>query len=94
MVAEPYVWHVPALTGASGGKAVREFYVEHFIGQTPDDAVLHPIARTVSENRVIDEFVLEFTHADVVRRSDYVERMLRLHIASPFMSTDRAARST
>jgi hypothetical protein len=38
--------------------------------------------------------VLEFTHADVVRRSDYVERMLRLHVASPFMSTDRAARST
>ena len=22
MVAEPYVWHVPAMTGASGGKAV------------------------------------------------------------------------
>lgn len=62
MVAEPYVWHVPTLTGASGGEAVREFYVTHFIGQTPDDAVLHAIARTVSENRVIDEFVLEFTH--------------------------------
>ena len=62
MVAEPYVWHVPALTGASGGEAVREFYVTRFIGQTPDEAVLHPIARTVSENRVIDEFVLEFTH--------------------------------
>jgi hypothetical protein len=62
MVPEPYVWHVPVLTGASGGEAVRDFYVTHFIGQTPDDAVLHPIARTVSENRVIDEFVLEFTH--------------------------------
>jgi carboxymethylenebutenolidase len=62
MVAEPYVWHVPALTGASGGEAVRQFYSTHFIGQTPDDAVLHKIARTVSENRVIDEFVLEFTH--------------------------------
>jgi carboxymethylenebutenolidase len=62
MVADPYVWHVPVLAGASGGEAVREFYVTHFIGQTPDDAVLHPIARTVSKNRVIDEFVLEFTH--------------------------------
>lgn len=62
MVEEPYVWHVPALTGASGGEAVRRFYTTQFIGQTPADAVLHPIARTVSADRVIDEFVLEFTH--------------------------------
>jgi len=62
MVPEPYVWHVPVQTGASGGEAVRDFYLTQFIGQTPDDVVVHPIARTVSENRVIDEFVLEFTH--------------------------------
>ena len=62
MVEEPYVWHVPALTGATGGDAVRRFYSTQFVGQTPADAVLHPIARTVSTDRVIDEFVLEFTH--------------------------------
>jgi len=62
MVDDPYVWHVPALTGAAGGDAVRRFYSTEFIGQTPDDAVLRPIARTVSRDRVIDEFVLEFTH--------------------------------
>jgi carboxymethylenebutenolidase len=62
MVKEPYVWHVPALTGASGGDAVRQFYISQFIGHTPEDAVLHPISRTVSSDRVIDEFVLEFTH--------------------------------
>jgi carboxymethylenebutenolidase len=62
MVAEPYVWHVPALTGGSGGADVRLFYATQFIGHTPDDSVLTPIARTVSENRVIDEFVFEFTH--------------------------------
>jgi carboxymethylenebutenolidase len=62
MVADPYVWHVPALTGAAGGDAVRRFYLTRFIGQTPRDATLRPIARTVSESRVIDEFVLEFTH--------------------------------
>ena len=62
MVPEPYVWHVPALTGASGGTAVRQFYVSQFIGHTPEDAVLRPISRTVSSDRVIDEFVLEFTH--------------------------------
>jgi carboxymethylenebutenolidase len=32
MVDEPYVWHVPALTGASGGEAVRRFYTSQFIG--------------------------------------------------------------
>jgi carboxymethylenebutenolidase len=62
MVEEPYVWHVPTLAGAAGGAAVRRFYSTQFIGQTPADAVLRPIARTVSEDRVIDEFVLEFTH--------------------------------
>ena len=62
MVEEPYVWHVPVLTGASGGEAVRRFYSTQFIGHTPADAVLHPISRTVSADRVIDEFVLEFTH--------------------------------
>jgi len=62
MVDEPYVWHVPSLAGAAGGDAVRRFYRSRFIGHTPADAVITPIARTVSENRVIDEFVLEFTH--------------------------------
>ena len=62
MVDEPYVWHVPALTGASGGEAVRRFYSSEFVGCTPDDAVLRSIARTVSADRVVDEFVLEFTH--------------------------------
>jgi len=62
MVDEPYVWHVPALTGASGGEAVRRFYTSQFIGHTPADAVLRPISRTVSSDRVVDEFVLEFTH--------------------------------
>src|SRR6201996_4179170 len=59
---EPYVWHVPVLTGAAGGEGVRRFYSTQFVRQPPDDAVLHPIARTVSPDRVIDEFVLEFTH--------------------------------
>jgi carboxymethylenebutenolidase len=62
MTADPYVWHVPALTGGSGGRSVREFYTSQFVGHTPADAVLHPIARTVSRDRVVDEFIFEFTH--------------------------------
>ena len=62
MVEEPYVWHVPTLEGGRGGDAVRRFYRSRFIGHSPEDAALTPIARTVSENRVIDEFVFQFTH--------------------------------
>jgi carboxymethylenebutenolidase len=62
MVADPYVWHVPPMTGASGGDGVRDFYSSQFIGHTPDDSVLTTIARTVTEDRVIDEFVMDFTH--------------------------------
>jgi carboxymethylenebutenolidase len=62
MTAEPYVWHVPTLAGASGGQAVRDFYGSCFIGHNPADASLQPISRTLSDERVIDEFVFEFTH--------------------------------
>jgi len=62
MVDEPYVWHVPTLEGGTGGEGVRAFYSTRFIGRTPDDLTLTPITRTISSDRVIDEFVLEFTH--------------------------------
>ena len=62
MADDPYVWHVPALTGASGRENVREFYATQLVGRMPDDAVLRQLSRTVSSNRVVDEFVLEFTH--------------------------------
>ena len=65
MVKDPYVWHVPVLTGASGGEEVRRFYSTRFIGHTPADAVLRRISRTVSAARVIDEFVLEFRAVEV-----------------------------
>jgi hypothetical protein len=30
MTAEPYVWHVPALTGPAGTETVRAFYSSQF----------------------------------------------------------------
>jgi carboxymethylenebutenolidase len=61
MTEEPYVLHVPTLSGDRGA-AVRDYYVSNFIGHSPPDTVTKPITRTVSENRVIDEFLFEFTH--------------------------------
>jgi carboxymethylenebutenolidase len=62
MAEDPHVWHVPALTGASGREDVRQFYSTRLIGRMPEDAVLRRISRTVSSDRVIEEFILEFTH--------------------------------
>jgi carboxymethylenebutenolidase len=62
MVDDPYVTHVPVLTGGCGRDDVRSFYSSYFIGRWPEDTQLKPISRTIGQGRVIDEFVLSFTH--------------------------------
>jgi len=62
MTDDPYVNHVPVMTGGVGHDAVRSFYGQHFIGKWPADVVITPVARTVGEDRVVDELVLSFTH--------------------------------
>src|SRR5680860_92041 len=62
MVDDPYLNHVPTMTGGTGGKGVRDFYANHFIGRWPGDTKLIPISRTVGTSQVVDEFVLTFTH--------------------------------
>jgi carboxymethylenebutenolidase len=62
MVDEPYLNHVPVMTGGIGREAVRRFYRDYFIGRWPADTKLVPISRTVGQDRVIDEFVVCFTH--------------------------------
>ena len=48
MVEEPYVWHVPVLTGASGGEEVRQFYSTQFIGHTPAFEFVHGYPRKLT----------------------------------------------
>jgi carboxymethylenebutenolidase len=62
MTAEPYVNHVPVMTGGVGRDAVRRFYAEHFIGQWPADTAITHVSRTVGAERVVDEMVVTFTH--------------------------------
>jgi len=66
MVDEPYVHHVPTITGGNGNDGVREFYRHHFIGQWPDDTQTRQISRTVGENQVVDELLITFTHDRVL----------------------------
>ncbi|HZD82890.1 MAG TPA: hypothetical protein VE076_08440 [Nitrososphaeraceae archaeon] len=37
MVKEPYVHHVPMMTGGVGYNSVYDFYKNHFVGKMPDD---------------------------------------------------------
>jgi carboxymethylenebutenolidase len=62
MVQEPYLLHVPTLTGGAGGSDVRSFYERHFVGKWPADTTMSQISRTAGANQVVDELVLRFTH--------------------------------
>jgi carboxymethylenebutenolidase len=62
MTDDPYVLHVPPMTGGVGRERVRSFYGTHFIGKWPADVEITPVSRTVGESQVVDELVLSFTH--------------------------------
>jgi carboxymethylenebutenolidase len=66
MTGDPYVHHVPTITGGNGTAGVRDFYGHHFIGQWPDDTETRRVSRTVGENQVVDELVTTFTHDRVL----------------------------
>ena len=62
MVAEPYVNHIPTMTGGFGHDHLARFYKYHFIPKTPKDTKLIPISRTIGADRVVDEMLFCFTH--------------------------------
>lgn len=61
MVSEPYVNHIPTMTGGTGYELLARFYKYHFVDHNPEQRVI-PISRTVGPTRVIDEFVACLTH--------------------------------
>src|SRR5258708_1267370 len=66
MVAEPYVNHVPTMTGGVGQGQLRRFYTNHFVGQNPPDTALTLVSRTVGEDSLVDEMIFSFTHTSEV----------------------------
>ncbi len=62
MVKEPYVHHVPTLTGGIGYDGVYNFYKNDFVGKMPDDTKIVRVSRTVGKDQVVDELVMSFTH--------------------------------
>ncbi len=66
MVEEPYVNHIPTMTGGVGQAALRAFYRDHFIGRNPPDTTLAPVSRTVGADSLVDEMIFSFTHTSEV----------------------------
>ena len=62
MVAEPYVNHIPTMTGGVGAKMLARFYKNHFVDSNPPDTSLVPISRTVGATQIVDEMLFCFTH--------------------------------
>ncbi|KAH6612830.1 hypothetical protein B0J18DRAFT_441210 [Chaetomium sp. MPI-SDFR-AT-0129] len=66
MVDEPYVNHVPTLTGGIGRAKLTDFYRNHFVFSNPEDTGLELISRTVGVDRIVDEFLFNCTHDRVI----------------------------
>ncbi|KAJ4368735.1 hypothetical protein N0V83_005817 [Neocucurbitaria cava] len=62
MVQEPYVNHVPTLTGGVGRGSLTNFYRNNFIFNNSADTSLDLISRSIAIDRIIDEFIFTFTH--------------------------------
>jgi carboxymethylenebutenolidase len=62
MAPEPYLTHVPTLTGGTGRAQVARFYRDHFVGHWPGDVQVKSLSRTIGQNRVVDELIVSFTH--------------------------------
>ncbi|SEB11581.1 dienelactone hydrolase family protein [Paraburkholderia sartisoli] len=63
MVADPYVNHVPVMTGGVDHDNLKRFYTNHFVNSNPDDTKLIPISRTIGADRIVDEFIFSCTHS-------------------------------
>jgi carboxymethylenebutenolidase len=62
MVDEPYVNHIPTLTGGVGRERLTNFYRYHFIFNNPVDTALELVSRTLGVDRIVDEFIFVMTH--------------------------------
>jgi carboxymethylenebutenolidase len=65
MTADPYLTHVPVVTGGVGYHDLHAFYRDHSVTKWPADLSVERITRTEGDDILIDEFIVRFTH-DVV----------------------------
>lgn len=66
MSAQPHVYHLPTMLGGNNRDEIFRFYRDHFVTKWPKDTVAHRTSRTVGEDQVVDELVMEFTHDSAI----------------------------
>lgn len=66
MVKEPYVNHIPTLTGGIGYEDLHRFYRDFFFPGNPLSLQMRLISRTVGTDRVVDELHVEFQHTQEI----------------------------
>lgn len=66
MVQEPYVNHIPTMTGGIGREELTAFYTNHFIYSNPEGTELELISRTIGVDRIVDEFIFKLEHNRMV----------------------------
>jgi carboxymethylenebutenolidase len=62
MTEHPYVICIPSGIGGVGRAAVRKFYAEQFLPSIPADFELQSLSQIFSIDRIVEEFVVRFTH--------------------------------
>jgi carboxymethylenebutenolidase len=62
MVQDPYVLCIPSGMAAVGRAEVREFYARQFLHCIPPDFKLTPVSQVFGGERLVEEFVVRFTH--------------------------------
>jgi carboxymethylenebutenolidase len=62
MVDEPYVLCIPSGTGGAGRAEVHDYYARQFLPKIPPDLELIPLSQVFGGDRLVEEFVVRFTH--------------------------------
>jgi len=62
MTENPYVLLIPSGTGGLGRAGVREFYANRFLPNVPPDWELTSLSQVFGNDRIVEEFVIRFTH--------------------------------
>jgi carboxymethylenebutenolidase len=62
MSENPYALNIPSGTGGVGRAEVHRFYAEQMLPNLPPDLELVSLSQILGEDRIVEEFVIRFTH--------------------------------
>jgi carboxymethylenebutenolidase len=62
MTEDPHLFLIPSGTGGVGRAAVYKFYAEQMLPHLPPDLELQPLSQVFGPDRIVEEFVVRFTH--------------------------------